>query len=331
MAAAISSLVASPLADEYDFEVVRTYIGPGRLERLKVFARSLLRLGRWCRGEGVRLVHIHMAARGSMYRKAVVVPLAKALRRPVLLHVHAGPGDLDAFFDRLGPLRIGALRRSLALADTIVAVSGASAEVLRRRLVDAEITVVPNAPPPLVEIRPPRGDGPVLALFLGGFANPAKGGAALFEALPALVGAAPDLEVVMAGPGEPPGPLPVGCEWRGWLEADGRRLAFEEADLFVMPSLSEGMPIALLEAMSNRIAVVATKVGGIPEILDDGVDALLVDPGRPDQLVEAISLLAGDEDRRAELSAAGAARMERLASDDVYGQLRQIYVRLASR
>jgi glycosyltransferase involved in cell wall biosynthesis len=253
------------------------------------------------------------------------------LRRPVLLHVHAGPGDLDAFFDRLGPLRIRALRASFALADTIVSVSGASAEVLGRRVVDAEIVVVPNAPPPLVAERPRSGGDRVRLLFLGGFANSAKGGAVLFEALPGLLAANPNLEVAMAGPGEPPGPLPERCDWRGWLEPKERQLAFDAADLFVMPSLSEGMPIALLEAMSNRIPVVATRVGGMAEILEDGVDALLVESGSPDQLVEAISSLAGEEGRRAELSAAGAARMERLASDDVYGQLRQIYVRLASR
>jgi glycosyltransferase involved in cell wall biosynthesis len=331
MAAAISALVASPLADEVDFEVIRTYSSPQRLKRATAFARSLVQLCRWCLRGGKRVVHVHMAARGSMYRKAVVVVVAKAFRKPVILHVHAGPGDLEEFLNRLGRMRLRALRACFALADALVAVSAASAEVLRRRLVDAEIAIVPNAPPPVVAERPPRRDGRVELLFLGGFANPAKGGAVLFEALPDLVAANPNLDVVMAGPGAPPGPLPERCRWCGWLEPEERQRAFDSAEIFVMPSLSEGMPIALLEAMSNRIPVVATRVGGMAEILNDEVDAMLVDAGRPEQLVSAVSSLASDGEQRSELAAAGSARMESLASEDVYGQLRGIYARLAAR
>ena len=65
-------------------------------------------------------------------------------------------------------------------------------------------------------------------------------------------------------------------------------------DAFVLPSLHEGLPVALMEATSVGLPIVATSVGGIPQILEDEVDALLVPPGDPGALVEAMTRLASD-------------------------------------
>lgn len=72
-------------------------------------------------------------------------------------------------------------------------------------------------------------------------------------------------------------------------------------DAFVLPSLHEGLPVTLMEATSVGLPIVATSVGGIPQILEDGVDALLVPPGDPGALVEAMTRLASDRDLRERL------------------------------
>ena len=66
------------------------------------------------------------------------------------------------------------------------------------------------------------------------------------------------------------------------------------ADVFVLPSRSEGLPLALLEAMFAGRPIVATRVGEVPTVLADGAAGLLVDPGSPDQLAAAIDRLLGD-------------------------------------
>lgn len=329
MPAVIASLLDSPLAERYQFEVIPTWRDRRRAARFLLFARALARLVRWCAGRGPRIVHVHVAARGSLYRKAVFVAAAKSLRRPVVLHVHAGPGDLEDFLGRLGRLRTRLVRVPFELADRVLSVSRGGAETLRRLLVDVEIVVVPNAPPPVGAL-PWRAHGETTTvLYLGGFDDPAKGGEILLEALPLLHRRNPAVRVLLAGPGEFPGAPAANASWRGWLDSEGKASALAEADVFVLPSVSEGMPIALLEAMAGGLAIVATRVGAVPEILTDGTDAALVPPRDPEAMAEALAGLAADRGLRERRGRAAAERARRLADEDVYGRLARIYDELA--
>lgn len=329
MPAVIASLLASPLAERYRFEVIPTWRDRRRVARFLLFARALAQLVRWCAGRGPRIVHVHVAARGSLYRKAVFVGVAKAMRRPVVLHVHAGPGDLEDFLGRLGRLRARLVRAPFELADRVLSVSREGGETLRRRLVDVEIVVVPNAPPVGVPPkRRPHGETATV-LYLGGFEDPAKGGDVLLEALPLLQRRNRAARVLLAGPGELPRAPAPNASWRGWLDAEEKASALAEADVFVLPSVSEGMPIALLEAMAGGLAIVATRVGAVPEILTDGTDAALVPPQDPEALAEALAGLAADPGLRKRRGAMAAERARRLADEDVYARLARIYDELA--
>jgi glycosyltransferase involved in cell wall biosynthesis len=82
-----------------------------------------------------------------------------------------------------------------------------------------------------------------------------------------------------------------------------------EADLVVLTSIDEGIPVALMEAMARRIPVIGTDVGGISELLADG-GGLLVAPGRPDDVAIALWRLAVDHQRRAEVGSAGRRTIE---------------------
>jgi len=326
----VRALLRSPLAERYRLEAIPTYRDRNPVRRLLLFGRSLVALARWCAGPGARIVHVHMAARGSMYRKALVVAVAKAMRRPVVLHIHAGSGDIDAFLDRLGPSRLRILRMAFAASDRVLSVSASGAGTLRARLTDDEIIVVPNAPPDVVPNPPREEREEIEILFLGGFDNPVKGGAVLAEALPALFEHCPRTRVLLAGPGQGPGSLPDGARWGGWLDEEAKDRAFRGTDIFAMPSLSEGLPVVLLEAMARGLPVVASRVGGVPEVVTDGVDAVLVDPGEAAQLACRLGELAEDPERRRKLGEAAHRRMRRLADDDVYGRLDRIYTELTS-
>jgi len=76
------------------------------------------------------------------------------------------------------------------------------------------------------------------------------------------------------------------------------------ADVFVLPSHQEGLPVTLMEATSMGLPIVATAVGGVPQVIEDGVDGLVVPPGRPEAVVDALAELSDDADLRARLGAA---------------------------
>ena len=154
-------------------------------------------------------------------------------------------------------------------------------------------------------------DGAALLLSTGRLA-PEKGHSVLMQSIPAVLERNKQVVVVIAGEGplragleEMARKLGVGSQVRFLgLRQDVLELAFA-ADLFVMPSISEGLGQALLEAMSVGTPVLASNVGGIPELIVDGITGRLVRPSDPGALAEAISDLLGDENERRRLGMAG--------------------------
>ena len=101
------------------------------------------------------------------------------------------------------------------------------------------------------------------------------------------------------------------------------------ADAFVLASLHEGLPVALMEATSVGLPIVASCVGGIPQVLEDGVDALLVPPGDPGALADAMKRLASDPELRARLGGQAKLRSSRFDIAEASRAVGDIYLRVA--
>jgi len=98
------------------------------------------------------------------------------------------------------------------------------------------------------------------------------------------------------------------------------------ADVFVLPSLSEGLGIAIIEAMACGIPVIGTNVDGIPDIIKDNDNGVLVPPGDAEALAGAIDKLLQDEELRGKLAVRGLEEVEqRFQWENIYQQVRQVY------
>ena len=124
----------------------------------------------------------------------------------------------------------------------------------------------------------------------------------------------PDLHLLMIGGGPLQsrlaslvGSLDLGerVEIKGWIDPDQAQGYIQDSDIMVMPSIMESFGVAAVEAAAAGIPVIATNVGGIPEIVEHGVNGLLIDVGDESGLTEAIITLAGDEARRRRMGSAG--------------------------
>jgi glycosyltransferase involved in cell wall biosynthesis len=79
---------------------------------------------------------------------------------------------------------------------------------------------------------------------------------------------------------------------------DERIEFFRRSDIFVLPTYAEAMPMSVIEAMAAGLPVISTRVGGIPELIEDGVDGILFAPGDVGALAEKISFLLNNKDTR---------------------------------
>ena len=144
---------------------------------------------------------------------------------------------------------------------------------------------------------------------------PVKGQVHLIDSLPGILEGCPDAAVVIAGEG----PLLHDLRRRARALGVGAHLhlvghrsdvarILAAADLFALPSLNEGLGLALVEGMAMGLAAVASRVGGVPEVLKDGETGLLVPPADPRALGEAVVCLAKDPERRRAMGEAGKER-----------------------
>jgi len=254
-------------------------------------------------------------------------------------------GDLDAFQRYRGGLRIGALRgvRDLALrrAARVLCPSRYLSELAVAWGVEpGRVTVLENATPELgvlpsrEEARARLGlDGNVLAF--AGRLGPAK---ALDVALRALA-RVDGVSLVLAGDGPERASLEaladeLGLSGRvrfaGPLPRQDVLTLYRAADAAILSSAWENFPHSVVEALAVGTPVISTAVGGVAEVVEDGVNGLLVPAGDVEQLAQAIERLTADPELRERLAAAAAASVERLRPERVYGRLEEILIEAAA-
>jgi glycosyltransferase involved in cell wall biosynthesis len=244
---------------------------------------------------------------------------AWACRRAGIPHVitmHGGRYYAGRLRRRLG------LRAAFALSGRTVAVSSRLAAQLSRDLWmrPSRIATIPNGVRPVPGYRFPVRDqlrlGPRDRLLVAvGNLYPVKGHQHLIDALALLAGRYPDVHLAISGRGD----LADALAARAGAHNLSSRVHFlglrpdvsdilAAADIFVLPSLSEGLPLALLEAMFAGCAIVATNVGDVGVALGDGEAGVLVEPGDAAALAAAINGLLSNPDRARDLGRRAARR-----------------------
>ncbi|MBE7190044.1 glycosyltransferase, partial [Jatrophihabitans endophyticus] len=252
------------------------------------------RTRRWLVQSGFDLVHIHAGigweghGLAQLGRGAGVASIVRTEHLPDLI---TDPDQRRAFAD------------GLTLVDRIICVSEAAAATFRAGLDDsARLVVVRNGHPKPEAVRDratvraalgAAADAPVL-LTVARF-TPQKDHTTLLAALPGVLARHPDAQAWFAGAGPLEGDVQAQADAHGLAgvvhmlgQRDDVADLLAAADLFVLPSRFEGLPLAVLEAMAAGRAVVATAVGGTAEAVLDGVTGLLVPPGDPPALASAI-------------------------------------------
>lgn len=168
-------------------------------------------------------------------------------------------------------------------------------------------------------------------LYVGRLAA-GKGLPMLFESLVALKSSHPNCRLTVVGDGPDRGNLEALVDelalrdrvtFVGYQSQSDVRKYLRQVDIFILPSFSEGVPVVLMEAMAAGVPVIATRVGGIGELVDEGVNGYLAIPGDSQSLTQHLDTLLSDPQRRAEFGANG---REKVAQEfNIYDEVERLY------
>jgi glycosyltransferase involved in cell wall biosynthesis len=276
---------------------------------LMYFTEALM-VGQWMRRNKQKHLHVHLAQQAATLGLFV----RRVFGFGFSMTVH-GP---DEFYDANGQY----LAQKIAAADFIICISSYTRSQLMKlspyihwnKFIVSRLGVDAQLFSPQTKKAAPE----VFEILCVGRLIPAKGQHLLMDAVQRLTQQGRRVRLRLVGDGPDESSLreqaaririPNCVVFEGAVNQDHIRTHYASADLFCLPSFAEGLPVVLMEAMAMGIPCVATQIAGIPELIRDGVDGLLVPPSDLEALVETLGKLMDDAALRQRLGKSGLARV----------------------
>lgn len=335
----VNVYVQAGLFDRWAIVYISSHIDDGCVTKMLYAAGAILRYSWFLLAKRVELVHVHSASNASFWRKAVFVLLARLAHRPVIFHLHGG-GFVDFFQKECNRFGKMIVRFVLDKADCIVVQSDywktSLAGITRNK------NIVPICNPvviPAHDMVITEGRRQNVVLFLARVSGE-KGIYDLLRAIAAIAKNGRSVVLKVAGDGELSQVHRLAeelgihefVELLGWTTGPAKQSLLAESTVFVLPSYAEGLPMGLLEAMAAELPVVATRIGAVPEVVQDGVDGFLVDPGDINALAHAIERLLADTDLRKQLATAANKKIvAHYSAERVLPRIESVYWKLGAR
>lgn len=246
------------------------------------------------------IIHIHVAADKDFIQKDIFHKLCKIMHRKTILHMH-GSG-FKTWFAGLNKKQKVKVKQSLSKADSLIVLSDSWKKYYYSISNNKKIFVINNAIEDIDFKKYKRiyPKNEFIVLFLSNICK-RKGAYDLLKAIKSIDEKA--IKFVFVGPYEDKeklfkevNKLKINdkCRFVGEIIGKERFKYFASADMFVLPSYAEGLPVAILEAMSFGLPIISTNVGAIPEVIE-GENGILIRPGDIAELKKAILMITKED------------------------------------
>lgn len=306
---------------------------PSKLQVIKTFFWAWLKLIFRLIFERIDILHFHMSERGSTWRTLVLASTAYLFHKPVIIHTHGA--EFHIFYKNLLPLGQKLIIWMLKKTSYLIVLSESWQKFyISHCQIPPERVVILHNPVEYPAIAPKREEQPPIKLLFLGKINQRKG---IYDLLESYAAFKQDCQVptelLIAGSGEIEATLKLAetlkiadeIDFLGWVDSTQKNQLLAEAHTFILPSYNEGLPMALLEAMSWGLAIIATPVGGIGEVIKHQETGLIIEPGDIAQLTEAIKLLVSDRSLRVTLGTNARVKVAQFGIENYTNSLAKLY------
>lgn len=338
IASVVTSYNNSGLFNKWPIVYLNTHVEGTKAHKVLVAVVALIKFLNLIFRNQAKLLHIHVPRRTAFWRKSIFIFLAYLVKCPVLVHLHSG-GFPDFYWKECGTVKKWIVRFVLDRADRIIVLSSQWWHILETITSNKRLVKIPNfiiatnrlsnsstQPTALNQ----RGDS---ILFLGRLIDE-KGFFDLLDAIALIKDRFPNVKLLCGGEGawsvvntymQRLG-ITNNIELLGWVNEEQKEHLLKNTTIFVLPSHTEGFPMVVIEAMSKAVPVIATKVGGIPDIIENGHDGILVESGAVSAIADALVCLLEDKRGREKMGETGKNKVyKKFTSEQVLPKLEELY------
>ena len=251
----------------------------------------------------IKIIHLHGASRGSFYRKYYYFFISKKIfNKKVIYHIHGG--EFHLFIKESSKFLIKHINIMIYKSDIIIVLSDWWVDYFKNQFPDKKITKLDNSVPIQSFINRSSPSKKVSFLFLG-LISKNKGCYEILDVAERLVQRKVDFEINLGGNGETDKLCKIITEknlnkyvnYLGWLTGDKKSEIFKQNNVYLLPSKNEGLPVSILEAMSYGLPIISTKVGGIPEMIEENKSGFIIEPGDLNALEEKMMYFIENKDK----------------------------------
>jgi glycosyltransferase involved in cell wall biosynthesis len=340
VSACARNILCSDLTKYYNIVYIPTMVDGSWILKVIIGIKAIFRFLKYISSYHILIVHVHGSKGVSLYRKAIFVLLAKWFKKKLIFHCHSG--KFDRFYEQGPDIQKFLIKKVITSSDCVIALTERWASFFEKFLSKEKIKVLPNSVHAAIYDRYRRqvkkSKRPTI-IFAGIFSEN-KGIYDLLSVMLGLKEKVPEIRLLLAGDKNidkikrfiKTNSLEQNVEIVGWVSPNKLISLYCESHIFVLPSYYEGLPMVLIEAMACGLPVVSTKVGGIPEIIEEGVNGFLVTPGDRKALFEKLLILSKDLKLCLRMGENNASKIKKEYDISTYSRkLKQIYDNLIKR
>ncbi len=298
MVTVMEQIENSRIKEQYNIKHISTYKNK---RKVLYFIPAIFKIFLYKIIYRIDLGHIHIASYGSFYRKSIIVNILKLLNVKIIIHMHGA--CFDKFYEKSSKKEY--ITKILNKAEKIIVLSESWKAFFSKIVPEEKIVVLYNAVS-LPEIKEKENKDTLNILFLGRLGE-RKGVYDILKVAKKLENE--NIKITLAGDGETEKVrnlvkeenIEKIVEVKDWVNSKEKEDLLNKADIYILPSYNEGMPMSVLEAMSYSLPVITTNIGSIPEIIENNENGILIEPGNIEELKENILKLINDEKLRKKL------------------------------